>query len=85
MAAFSLLPMGSFCGPVISGGSHQSLDDMSYPVLAAQINTLFRVRLSTLQTVEFKLLKAPLAPPTPVTAGATVAGGCRIRKIFAHF
>jgi hypothetical protein len=85
MAAFSLLPMGSFCGPVISGGSLQSINDMSYPVLAAQINTPFRVRLSTLQTVELKLLKAPLAPPTPVLAGHPLPGDAGYEKFSLIF
>jgi hypothetical protein len=82
---FSLLPMGSCCGPVISGRSHKSLDDMSYPMLAAQINTVFRVRLSTFQTVELKLLKAPLAPPTLVTPGSRLPGDAGYEKFSLIF
>jgi hypothetical protein len=85
MATFSLLPMGSFCGQVISGGSLQSINDMSYPVLAAQINTPFRVRLSTLQTVELKLLKAPLAPSTPITPGRRLPGDAGYEKFSLIF
>jgi hypothetical protein len=85
VAAFSFLPMDSFGLPAISGGSHQSLDDMSYPVFAAQINTLFRVRLSTLQTVELKLLKAPLAPSTPVIPGRHLPGDAGNEKFSLIF
>jgi hypothetical protein len=85
VAAFSFLPMGSFCRPAVSGGSHRSLDDLSYPVFAAQINTLFRVRFSTLQTVELKLLKAPLAPSTPITPGRRLPGDAGYEKFSLIF
>jgi hypothetical protein len=85
VAAFSFLPMSSFCRPAISGGCYQSLDGMSYPVLAAQINTLFRVRFSTLQTVELKLLKAPLAPSTPIMSGRRLPGDVGYEKFSLIF
>jgi len=85
MAAFGLLPMGSFCGPSISSGSHQSLDEMSYPLFAAQINTLFRVRLSPLQTVELKLVKAPFAPSTRITPGRRLPGDVGYEKFSLVF
>jgi len=65
-AALTVAPLSSFSRPAISGGGMQSLEQMSYPVLAGQVNTTFRVRVSSRQVVELKLLKAPLAPPTPV-------------------
>jgi len=85
VAAFGLLPMGSFGLPAISGGRYQSLDDMSYPVLSAQINTLFRTRLSTLQTVKLKLLKAPLAPATLITPGYPLPGDAGYEKFSLIF
>ena len=56
------------------GVGFQSLDQISYPALAGQINTLFRVRLCAGRTVDLKLLKAPLAPPTPVMVGRCLPG-----------
>jgi hypothetical protein len=85
IAAFSLLPMGSFGISAISGGSCQSLDQMSYSVLTAQINTLFRVRLSAFQAVELKLLKAPLAPQTPITLGRRLPGDAGCEKFSLIF
>lgn len=43
---------------------------MSYAVLAAQVNTLFRVHLASGKQVTLKLLKARLAPVRPTRVGA---------------
>jgi hypothetical protein len=43
----------------------RSVVDLSYPMLAGQINTQFRVHLASGQTICLKLLKAPLARPAP--------------------
>jgi hypothetical protein len=85
VAAFGLLPMSSFSLPATSGGGFQSLEQISYPALAGQINTVFRVRLSTLRAVELKLLKAPLVPPTPMTLGRRLPGDARNEKFSLIF
>lgn len=58
---------------------------MSYPVLAGEINTLFRVHVSPGRTVDFKLLKAPLAPSTPVTPGRCLPGDAGNEKFSLIF
>ena len=85
VAAFSLLPMNSFSMPAISGGSCQSLGQMSYPVLAAQINTQFRVRSSSGRIVKLTLFKAPLAPQTPITPGKCLPGDAGCEKFSLIF
>jgi hypothetical protein len=68
VAALALAPISSFRQPAAPGAC-QSLAQMSCAVLAAQVNTVFRVRLSPGRTVELKLLKARLGPPTPIRPG----------------
>ena len=57
-----------------SGGTFRSLDDLSYPMLAGQVNTQFRIRLASGQTLRLKLLKALLARPTPAVPGRRPPG-----------
>jgi hypothetical protein len=86
VATLALLPVKSFSIPARSEGRFRSLDEISYPALANQINTLFRVRLSPLRTVELKLLKAPRAPSTPMTPGRRLpwdAGNEKFSLIFS--
>jgi hypothetical protein len=64
LAAFALVPVSSF-----GAGNFQSIAEMSHAALAAQVNTFFRVRLASGQMVKLKLLKAPLARPTPSRLG----------------
>ncbi|HEY2084306.1 MAG TPA: hypothetical protein VGI88_16115 [Verrucomicrobiae bacterium] len=63
----------------------QHLDRISYSALAGQINTLFRVRPSPLRTVDLTLLKAPLAPPTPVAFGRPIPSDARNEKFSLIF
>jgi hypothetical protein len=74
VAALALVPMNPFNRLANSREDLQSLDDLSYPVLAGQINTPFRVRLSPVRVVELTLLKAALAPPTRTTSGRRLPG-----------
>ena len=74
VAALALVPMNSFNRLANSREDFQSLDNLSYPVLAGQINTPFRVRLSSGRVVELTLLKATLAPPTRATSGRRLPG-----------
>jgi hypothetical protein len=74
VAALALVPMNPFHRLANSREDFQSLNDLSYPVLAGQINTPFRVRLSSGRVVELTLLKARLAPPTRATSGRRLPG-----------
>jgi hypothetical protein len=74
VGALTLTPLSSLGMSARPGVGFQSLDQISYPALAGQINTLFRVRLCAGRTVDFKLLKAPLAPRTRVTLGRRLPG-----------
>lgn len=84
-AGLALAPMNAVSLTAMSGGGFQSLDQMSYPVLAGQINTVFRVRLSPRRVVELNLLKAPLAPPTPITPGPRLPGDAGNEKFSLIF
>jgi hypothetical protein len=74
VAALALVPMTPFNRLANSREDFRSLDDLSYPVLAGQINTPFRVRLSPVHVVELTLLKATPAPPTRATPGRRLPG-----------
>lgn len=77
VTALAVTPIGAFSRPVTSAGGFRSLAQMTYPVLAEQVGTIFRVRLSPRQVVELKLLKAPFARPTAVTPGRGLPGDAR--------
>jgi hypothetical protein len=85
VAALALAPLSSLGRSVLAGGNFQSLEQMSYLVLAGQINTLFRVRVSPRQVVELKLLKAPLARATPSVPGRRAAGDAGNEKFSLIF
>ena len=84
-AAIVVAPLRSFSRPAVSTGDWQSLKQMSYPLLAGQVNTLFRVRVSPHQVVNLKLLKAPLARPTPVRPGKPLPGDAGYEKFSLIF
>jgi hypothetical protein len=85
VATVALVPMSAVRVSAHSAGSFQSLDQISYSALAGQINTRFRVRLSPLRMVELKLLKAPLAPATPVAPGRRLPGDAGNEKFSLIF
>ena len=58
----------------MTGESFSSLEQLSYPMLAGQIGTPFYVRLSPGRLVKLELIKAPLAPATPITPGRQLPG-----------
>lgn len=58
---------------------------LNYRSLVCQVNTLFRVHLSPGQVVELKLLKAPVAPPTPCTPGRRPPGDAGNEKFSLIF
>ena len=84
VAALAVFPIRTFSQPA-GAGAYQSLAQMSYAVLAAQVNTLFRVRLAPGRVVELKLLKARLAPPTPITLGRRLPGDAGYEKFSLIF
>jgi Domain of unknown function (DUF6916) len=63
MVAVGAAPLSAFSLPAISD-QFQSLDQISYAILAGQVNTTFRICLSRQQVVKLKLLKAPVARQT---------------------
>lgn len=85
LAALAVAPISVFSRTAASGGKFQSLEQMSYPVLAGQVNTIFRVRVSPRRVVELKLLKAPLARPTPVIPGRPLPGDAGYEKFSLIF
>lgn len=72
VAVLALIPTTSFS--TFHDGNHRSLDEISYDSLASQINTPFRVRLSSGRNVKLKLIKASLAPAAFVTPDGQVSG-----------
>lgn len=58
---------------------------MSYPVLAGQVDTLFRVQLAPRQVVELRLLKAPLARPSSTRPGRRPPGDAGNEKFSLVF
>jgi hypothetical protein len=85
MAALAAAPASSFGLPVFSREGPVSLQNVSHRELAALIGTIFRVRLSSGAAVDLKLLKAPLAPPTPVLAGHPLPGDAGYEKFSLIF
>lgn len=69
IVAVSAFPLGVF-GENANARTHfRSLEQISYPLLAAQINTVFRVHHAPGRVIELTLLKAPLAAPSPIVPG----------------
>lgn len=85
VAALAFAPLTSLGQSVLAGGNFHSLEQMSYPVLAGQINTVFRVRVSPQRVVELKLLKAPLARVTPSVPGRQAPGDAGNEKFSLIF
>ena len=85
LAGLALVPMSFISLSAMAEGGFQSLEQMSYPVLAGQVNTRFRVRLSPWRVVELKLLKAPLARPTPIRPGRPLPGDAGYEKFSLIF
>lgn len=85
MAGLALAPLHSAGQLAKSREGLQSLEKMSYSLLAGQVGTVFRVRLSPGQIVELKLLKAPLAPPTPARPGRRPPGDAGNEKFSLIF
>jgi hypothetical protein len=86
LAALGLVPAASAGWLGRPSGTVQSLDQLSYAALAAQVNTPFRVQASPGQVVELTLLKAPLAPPLSPAPGrrpSVIDGHERFSLIFA--
>jgi len=84
-AGLAVAPVSSFSRPATTSGGFPSLAQMSYPVLAAQVNTVFRVRSSPRQVVELRLLKAPLSRPTPIRPGRRSPGDAGYEKFSLIF
>jgi hypothetical protein len=85
VASLAVAPVSAFSRPIVASPSFQSLDQMSHAMLAAQVNTVFRVQASSGQQVELKLLKAPLTPPTPLIAGRRPPGDAGNEKFSLIF
>ena len=87
LAALALVPLSSvnLSAMAEEAGGFRSLEQMSYPVLAGQVTTPFRVRLSPRRVVELTLLKAPLVRPTPITPGRPLPGDAGYEKFSLIF
>jgi hypothetical protein len=85
MAALALFPLKSAGQLVQPRRDFQSLGQLSYQSLAGQLDTLFRVHLSPQQVVELKLLKAQVAPPTPIRPGHPPPGDAGNEKFSLIF
>lgn len=85
VAALALTPLSLVGRPAMTGGRFLSLEQLSYPILAGQIGTPFHVRIAPGQIVELKLIKAPLAPPTPWIAGRRPPGDAGNEKFSLIF
>ncbi len=72
MAVLVACPVGGLARTANTGnttGKFRCLTQISYSQLAAQINTPFRVYAPSGRVVELTLLKAPLAPASPLVPG----------------
>ena len=87
VAALALVPLSSVNLSAIAeeAGGFKSLEQMSYAVLAGQVNTHFRVSLSPRRVVDLKLLKAPLVRATPITPGRPLPGDAGFEKFSLIF
>ena len=74
MAALAVVPVSGFARPAAPGRPLRSLAQISYADFASQINTAFRVCVAPGNFVELTLLKAPLAPTTPIVPGRRLPG-----------
>jgi hypothetical protein len=83
--ALALSPMTAIRASAGVSGTFRSIGDLSYPVLAGQVNTQFRVRMASGQTIQLKLLKAPLARPTPAVPGRRPPGDAGNEKFSLIF
>lgn len=70
LAGLVVVPIMPLAAPAATAGEKRAPNPMSYAALAAQVNTLFRVRLDTGKQVTLKLLKARLTPTKPLRAGS---------------
>lgn len=73
MAVLVACPVSGLAGTA-NTARFRCLTQISYSQLAAQINTLFRVYAPSGRVVELRLLKAPLAPPSPIVPGRRPPG-----------
>jgi hypothetical protein len=83
--ALGLVPVTTISALAGRSGTFRPLVDLEYPALAGQVNTQFQVRLASGQTLPLKLLKAPLAPPTPVVSGRRPPGDAGNEKFSLIF
>ena len=85
MTALAVAPLTSIAETATSTRNFRPLETLSYAELAAQVNTAFHVWVSPGQVVELKLLKAPLARPTPVRPGQPLPGDAGYEKFSLIF
>jgi hypothetical protein len=64
-AAMALVPLGVFAKPSVFQMNDIPLDKLSFETLAAQLNSVFRVRLGPARVVELELAYAKLDPGNP--------------------
>jgi hypothetical protein len=83
--ALGLTPMNAIQASAGVSKAFRSIDDLSYPALAAQANTQFRVHTASGKTVQLNLLEAPVARTTPAVLGRRPAGDAGNEKFSLIF
>ena len=84
LTGFAVFPAGISRRKVAAGGV-SGFAQISYLVLASQVNTLFWVRQSPGHTVELRLIEAPLAAAAPVASGVPLPGDARNERFSLIF
>lgn len=83
-AAGLVLAGAGFCGmPRLSTSGFTSLAQISYRLLAGQVNTPFRLRLPSGRSVSLLLIEAPLAPELSNTAKSAELLGSETNESFS--
>jgi hypothetical protein len=82
LAAFPGIASGKTAN---TGGNFQSMGQIGYSQLAAQIHTPFRVCTPSGRRIELTLLKAPLTAPSPLVPGRRPAADAANEKFSLVF
>jgi len=85
LAALALLPAEFTARTASAAGPVKSLDELSFPMLAREVNTRFGVRLPSGQVVQVRLLRASPAAPTPPAPFGAPAGDAGHEKFSLLF
>jgi hypothetical protein len=85
LAALVLAPIATAQVSARHAGETELPRPLTYATFCSQINTFFQVPLASGEVVKLKLLKAPLARPTPVVPGRRPPGDAGNEKFSLIF